>query len=136
MTIDNRQMMFLPFVAVAAAGARVAFHNSDPFPHNVFSPDNEKFNLGNLPQSGTRTRVFEHPGAYTLLCNLHPGMIGYLLVTPTTHFARVDAKGTYQLKDVPVGTYRVTAWAPRMTAATQSVTVTQGSVTANFEIHR
>ena len=31
-------MNFIPFVSVAAVGAKVVFANSNPFPHNVFSP--------------------------------------------------------------------------------------------------
>lgn len=36
-TVDNRQMTFAPYIAVVPVGGRVTFHNSDPFPHNVFS---------------------------------------------------------------------------------------------------
>jgi plastocyanin len=135
-TISNRQMNFIPFVQVVAVGGRVSFANEDPFPHNVFSPDNEKFNLGNIPQNGAHQRVFSKPGAYSLLCNLHPGMLGYLLVVPTTHYARVDAKGKFLMKHVPAGTYRVSAWAPRQTTMTQSVTVTDADATVNFDLHR
>ena len=39
-TIDNRQMNFVPFVSAVAVGGKVVFANLDPFPHNVFSPDN------------------------------------------------------------------------------------------------
>lgn len=135
-TIANRQMNFIPFVAVAAVGGKVQFTNEDPFPHNVFSPDNEKFNMGNLPQNGAHSRVFKNPGAYSLLCNLHPGMLGYLVVTPSTWFARTDPKGKFEMKHVPSGTYKVTAWAPRQTPSTQSVTVTDGDVAVNFDLHR
>jgi plastocyanin len=135
-TIDNRQMNFIPFVQVVAVGGRVVFSNEDPFPHNVFSPDNEKFNVGNIPQNGSHQRVFSKPGAYSLLCNLHPGMLGYLLVVPTTHYARADAKGKFTMKHVPAGSYRVSAWAPRQTPVTQSVTVTDADATVNFDLHR
>jgi plastocyanin len=135
-TIANRQMNFIPYVAVAAVGARVVFTNEDPFPHNVFSPDNEKFNMGNIPQNGAHVRVFKQPGAYSLLCNLHPGMLGYLMVTPSAWFARVDGKGHFLMKHVPNGTYRVTAWAPRQTPVTQSVTVADADATVAFDLHR
>jgi plastocyanin len=135
-TIANRQMNFIPYVAVGAVGAKVVFTNEDPFPHNVFSPDNEKFNMGNIPQNGAHVRVLKQPGAYSLLCNLHPGMLGYLLVTPSAWFARVDAKGHFLMKHVPNGTYRVTAWAPRQTPVTQSVTVADADVTVSFDLHR
>jgi plastocyanin len=135
-TILNRQMAFAPFVQVVASGGKVVFGNADPFPHNVFSPDNEKFNLGNIAQNTAHARVFPNPGAYSLLCNLHPGMLGYLLVTPSPWFARTDAKGKFALKHVPPGTYKVTAWAPRQAPVTQSVTVTDGDVTIDFDLHR
>jgi len=135
-TVANRQMNFIPFVAVAAVGGKVVFTNEDPFPHNVFSPDNDKFNLGNIPQNGAHGRVFKNPGAYSLLCNLHPGMLGYLVVTPSTWFARTDAKGKFEMKHVPSGTYHVTAWAPRQAPVTQAVTVADGDVNVNFDLHR
>jgi plastocyanin len=135
-TVSNSQMNFIPYIAVASVGAKVVFTNIDPFPHNVFSPDNEKFNMGNIPQNGAHVRIFKTPGAYSLLCNLHPGMLGYLLVTPTAWHVRTDAKGHFDLKHVPSGTYKVTAWAPRQTPVTQSVTVGDGDVTVNFDLHR
>jgi plastocyanin len=135
-TIANRQMNFLPYLSVAAVGAKVVFTNEDPFPHNVFSPDGEKFNMGNIPQSGSHVRTFKQPGAYSLLCNLHPGMLGYLFVTPSAWAVRTDGKGHYAMKHVPAGTYRVTAWAPREAPVTQSVTVADADVTSNFELHK
>lgn len=135
-TIDNRMMNFIPFVSVVATGGKVIFTNEDPFPHNVFSPDGDKFNMGNIPQHGAHQRVFHTPGAYSLLCNLHPGMLGYLLVTPSTWWAKTDAKGHFVMKHVPNGTYKVTAWAPRQAPVTQSITVADADATINFDLHR
>ena len=135
-TIMNRQMAFIPFVAVIAAGGKIVFGNADPFPHNVFSPDNERFNVGIIQQNTAHARTFSNPGAYSLLCNLHPGMLGYVLVTPSPWFARTDAKGKFALKHVPPGTYKVTGCAPRQTPVTESVTITDGDVPLNFDLHR
>jgi plastocyanin len=135
-TIANKMMNFTPYVSVVAAGGKAIFVNEDPFPHNVFSPDNEKFNMGNIPQNGAHARAFHNPGAYSLLCNLHPGMLGYLLVTPSTWASKTDAKGKFVMKHVPNGTYKISAWAPREAPVTQSVTVADGDVTVNFDLHR
>jgi plastocyanin len=135
-TIANRQMNFIPYVTVAGVGAKVVFTNEDPFPHNVFSPDNDKFNMGNIPQNGARAHVFKSAGVYSLLCNLHPGMLGYLLVTPSAWFARADANGRFTMKHVPSGSYRITAWAPRQKPITQDVKVADGDVEVDFELHR
>jgi plastocyanin len=136
-SIVNQQMRFAPFVAVTEVGSKVAFVNGDPFPHNIFSPDNEKFNLGMIPQKSTRTREFATAGAYSLLCNLHPNMLGYLLVVPNGGwYAKADAAGQYAIKRVPKGTYKVTAWAPRQVAVTQTVTVGDGDAKVDFDLHR
>jgi plastocyanin len=134
--VDNRQMNFVPFIAVIPVGGKVTFTNSDPFPHNVFSPDGEKFNMGNIAQNAAASRVFEHSGAYTLLCNLHPGMLGYVFVAPTPYFVRTDAKGKYTFKDVPMGSYRVGAWGPRQVPMTVDVMVHEAEAHADFDLHR
>ena len=134
--IDNQQMSFAPFITVLPAGGKVTFANSDPFPHNVFSPDAEKFNMGTIAQHQAVAHVFPKSGAYTLLCNLHPGMLGYIVVTPSSYFGKTDAKGHYAIKAVPPGTHQVTAWSPRLPLATQSVTAKGGDATLDFELHR
>lgn len=134
--INNRQMSFTPFVTVIPAGGKITFTNSDPFPHNVFSPDADKFNMGTINQNQGMVHVFPKPGAYSLLCNLHPGMLGYLVVAPSSYFGKADAKGHYTIKAVPPGTYKATAWAPRLATTTQPVVVKAGDATLDFELHR
>ncbi len=135
-TVVNRTMTFSPFISVVPVGGRGVFRNDDPFPHNVFSPDNERFNLGMIAQHAAVAHVFKSAGVYTLLCNLHPGMLGYFIVPPSSYFAKTDAQGHYSIKNVPPGTYKVTAWAPRQQPFTQPVTVKDGDVPLNFDIHR
>jgi plastocyanin len=135
-TIDNRTMTFSPFVSVVPVGGKVTFRNDDPFPHNVFSPDSGGFNIGMVAQHASSTRIFKKETSYALLCNLHPGMLGYLVVVPSGYFAKSDAHGAYALKDVPPGTYKITAWAPRTQPVTQSVVVKDGEISLDFELHR
>jgi hypothetical protein len=135
-TISNRMMTFIPYVSVVPVGGKGIFRNDDPFPHNVFSPDNERFTLGMIPQRAAAVRSFKTPGYYTLLCNLHPGMLGYLVVTPSSYYAKADAHGHYSIKNVPPGTYKITAWAPRQQPVTQPVTVKEGDIAVDFDIHR
>ena len=134
--IDNQGMAFIPFVTVIPVGGKVTFSNSDPFPHNVFSSDAEKFNMGTISQHQALVHAFTKPGEYSLLCNLHPGMLGYVVVAPSSYFAKTDGKGHYAIKNVPPGTYKATAWSPRLPTATQSVTVKDGDATLDFELHR
>ncbi len=134
-TVDNHQMNFAPYVAVVTAGSVVTFLNQDPFPHNVFSPDHERWDIGQVPMHGSKTRKFEKSGAYTLLCNLHPNMKGYVVVVPSAAFAKADSSGAWSIKDMAPGTYKITAWAPGVQPLTRSVTVA-GDVTVAFELKR
>ncbi|HEY5955371.1 MAG TPA: plastocyanin/azurin family copper-binding protein, partial [Polyangiaceae bacterium] len=92
-TMDNRRMAFVPHVVTITAGAKVTFKNSDPFPHNVFSADNERWDMGVIPAGGTRQKKFDRPGIYTALCNMHPNMKAYIVVMPTSYFAKVELSG-------------------------------------------
>ena len=133
--IDNHDMSFMPLISVITAGGTVTFENSDPLVHNAFSPDNEKWDLGTIPQNGVVTKKFDSPGVYSVLCNLHQSMLAYVVVAPSSYFAKTASDGKFAIVGVPPGTYKLTAWAPRRTPSTQSVTVTaSGDVVANFKI--
>ncbi len=132
--VDNKQMAFFPFIAVMAVGGKATFHNSEAFPHNIFANDPEKFDLGNLAPNSTKTRVFNKAGAYTLLCNLHPSMIGYLFVSPSTVYATADQSGKFRIKAAPGGSWHINAWAPRMKGTAKSITVAGAETTVDFTL--
>jgi plastocyanin len=134
-TIDNHDMAFVPFISVVVAGGTVTFGNTDPFVHNAFSPDGEGWNVGDIPSHGTVPKTFDKPNVYSVLCNLHKNMLAYLVVTPSSYFTKVGADGKYVLS-VPPGTYRVTAWSPRLKPQTQSITVADAATTLDFDLSR
>lgn len=132
-TVDVKGKVFSPGIAVVSAGGTVTFGNLDALTHHVFSPDVPNWDTGYLQKDGKATHAFPTAGAYALLCNIHPEMIGYVLVIPSTSYARLRDDGKYAMTGVAPGTYRATAWAPHMQPASQSVTIGAGSVaTANF----
>jgi plastocyanin len=135
-TIDNKGMMFEPHITVIAAGGTVKFTNSDSVPHNVFSPDNDKFDLGTVAPGGSATRTFSNPGVYSLLCNIHPDMLGYLVVIPSSYYSVTGADGKFSIAGVPDGTYTAVAWSEKLPQATQKVTVSGGAATGSFDLHR
>lgn len=134
--IDQRSMLFLPYVTAITVGGTVAFNNNDPFPHNVYTPDGEKFNLGLVSQGVRRTRTFNRPGVYRMLCNLHPAMLAYVVVVPSSYFAVTDGKGAFSIKDVPEGTYKLTAWASGAAQDTQQVKVSGADAVVNPSLHK
>ncbi|MFI5299070.1 MAG: carboxypeptidase regulatory-like domain-containing protein [Polyangiales bacterium] len=133
--LDNHDMTFVPFITVITAGGTVTFGNTDPFPHNAFSSDGEGWDIGSIPTHGAIAKTFEKPNFYSVLCNLHKSMLAYIVVTPSSYFAKTDADGKFTL-GAPPGTYKVTAWSPRLKPMTKPVTVTTGEVTLNFDLAR
>jgi plastocyanin len=132
-TIEVHRKAFRPFITVVTTGASVTFGNKEPLAHHVFSPDMKELDTGFLKQDETAVRKFDTTGVFPLLCNVHPEMLAYLLVIPSTYFGQVGTNGEYVIPNVPPGTYKATAWAPRIPTVTQSVTVgPSGAVTANF----
>jgi plastocyanin len=134
--INVHHKEFSPFISVITTGGTVTFGNKDALTHHVFSPDLQQWDTGYLGKNDTAGRTFDSPGAVALLCNIHPEMLGYVLVIASTYFGKLGSDGKYVIASVPPGTYKATAWAPRMPTKTQSVTVgPTGAVTANFELH-
>jgi plastocyanin len=127
MTMDQAKMQFVPHVLPVVSGATVKFLNDDPTAHNVFSPDNEKFNLGTWPQGQTKDYTFskcaKFPCAYALLCRVHPEMEGYVVVLQNPFFAVSGKDGHYEIDGVPAGSYTVAVWHAKAKAAPKPVTV-------------
>ncbi|HTT22587.1 MAG TPA: plastocyanin/azurin family copper-binding protein [Candidatus Sulfotelmatobacter sp.] len=97
--IDQKGLLFQPHVAAVPVGATVEFLNSDKVAHNIFWPaisGNKKLshNMGTWPSGQKREFKFDAAGVVPLLCNVHPEMSAYIVVTPTPYFADVAAMGS------------------------------------------
>jgi len=138
--MDQKSLLFQPHLLVAPVGATVEFLNSDKVAHNIFWPainGNKKLghNLGTWPTGEKRAFKFDTPGIVPLLCNVHPEMSGFIIVTPTPFYAESDASGSYKIADVPNGSYSVTAWREGMKVQTKPVTVS-GDATLDFALSK
>lgn len=135
--MDQKGLKFVPHVLVVLKGTTVDFLNSDPVGHNVYWPSiggNKKLahNMGTWPQGQRKSFQFNDPGVASLLCNVHPEMSGYLVVSPTPYFAVTDKDGNFEIKDVPPGNYTLTTWSEEGKPTSQAVDVT--AATANVEL--
>ncbi len=136
--MDQKAVLFQPHVLVLPVGATVDFQNSDNVAHNVFWPSiagnkKDSHNLGTWPKGQVRNFKFDKAGAVPLLCNVHPEMSGFLIVTPTPYFAETDAAGNFTIADVPAGTYTLITWHEGMKSQSKPVTV-GGDVTVDFSL--
>jgi plastocyanin len=138
--IDQKGLMFTPHLTVVEQGTTVEFLNSDKVAHNVFWPSvggNKKLthNLGTWPQGEKRPFKFDNPGAVPLLCNVHPEMAAYVIVSPTPYFATTDKSGAYKIENIPDGSYTVTAWHEGAKNQTKPVAVA-GDSKADFTLSK
>lgn len=119
---------FTPRVLPIMVGTTVAWPNEDDIYHNAFSiSDAQPFDLG-LYKDETKKVVFEKPGRVDVYCSIHKDMHCIVLVLENPWFAATDARNRYEIKDVPPGVYRLTAWHDRLPRQTQEVTVTADGV--------
>ena len=138
--MDQKGLLFQPHIMVVQLGTTVDFLNSDNVQHNVFWPSvggdkKAGHNLGTWPKGEKRGYKFDHAGVAPLLCNVHPEMGGYIVVSPSPYFAETDDSGAYKIDDVPDGTYNVTVWHEGAKPQTKSITVS-GSTKADFTVSK
>jgi plastocyanin len=137
-TMKQENKQFSPSVLVVQKGTTVQFPNLDAFFHNVFSmtPDNS-FDLGSYRQGETKMVTMSKPGVVNVYCNMHPQMVGRILVVPNGNFVRAGQDGFFRISNVPVGRHRVVAWAPdaKPVVAEAEVSDTEAA-TLEFELKK
>ena len=99
--MDQKGLVFAPHIMVVQQGTTVEFLNSDTVQHNVFwtaigSDKKAGHNLGTWPKGEKRSFTFDKAGVVPVLCNVHPEMAGYVIVSPTPYFAETDDSGKLQ----------------------------------------
>jgi plastocyanin len=137
-TMKQEGKQFLPSVLVVQKGTTVQFPNLDAFFHNVFSvtPDNS-FDLGSYRQGETKGVTMSKQGVVSVYCNMHPQMVGHILVVPNGNFVRAGKDGFFRISNVPVGRPRIVAWAPdAQPVATDAEVSDAEAVTVELELKK
>jgi hypothetical protein len=106
--------MFTERVTAARVGDTIVVKNPAPVPHNFFwssanngeenktIPKNEEYKLPN-------PLVAEGP-PIQYKCTIHGWMTGYVRIFDHPYFAVTDAEGKFEIKNAPVGKYRIVYW--------------------------
>jgi plastocyanin len=134
--MSQKGLVFAPHILPVLKGTTVDFTNDDTVAHNVFSPPGSatRFNLGLYGPGIKKTVAFNNLGVVTLLCNVHPDMLGYIIVLQNPYFALTDNSGKYEIKNVPPGKYKLMVWHEKLKETSKEVTVQGGkTVTVYFE---
>lgn len=126
--IDQKGCMFIPHVAVAQAGQKVIFKNSDAVLHNVRSESkiNKAFNIAQPIQGMTSTKIFAEPETgIKMRCDVHFWMTSYVHVLGHSFYGVTGDDGSFKIKGLPAGTYTVEVWHEKLGAQTAQVTVAE-----------
>jgi plastocyanin len=111
LTMAQESKRFTPRVLIVPRQGTVEFPNNDPVYHNVFSVSGaNRFDLGLYRSGASKSRSFGEPGLVRVYCNIHPQMVGFLLVVDTAFAAVTDRDGGFRFDGVPAGSWTLKAW--------------------------
>ncbi len=125
-TLDQQGCRYRPHVVGIRAGQPLEIVNSDPTLHNVnaMAKVNRGFNFGQPMQGIKNTATFTAPEVMVRIkCDVHGWMNAFVGVLEHPYFAVTTGGGTFELKNVPAGTYTVEAWHEKLGTQTESVTI-------------
>jgi len=104
-------------VLIVPVGSTVSFPNKDKVRHHVYSfSAPKKFELKLYGRDETRSVTFDKPGAVSLGCNIHDGMIAFIFVSDTPFAAKTGADGSATVQDAPTGASTLLVWHPDLKA--------------------
>lgn len=123
-TINQRDMQFVPSVVVVPVGSTIAFGNLDPFRHHVYSfSPTRRFELKLFGAGQTRPVTFERAGLVAIGCNIHDAMQGFIHVVSTPFVRKTDATGRVVIRGLPGGTHNVRVWHAQLRAPGNQLTL-------------
>lgn len=137
---DNAQCRFVPRIGVVSVGQSLKIGNVDQVGHNVNAAllANDPFNVL-LPPNANVVKTFKAAERVPMpvTCNIHPWMLGHLVVAPTPYVAVTSERGTFKIENLPVGQWQFRIWHERagfiddVTIANQKVAWPKGLVDVN-----
>jgi plastocyanin len=102
---------FTPRVVAVPVHSTVEFPNVDPIYHNVFSVSGgNRFDLGLYKSGASKEKTFEEPGLVRVYCNIHPQMVGFVMVVDSDRSAVTGPDGAFRFDGLPSGSYVLHAW--------------------------
>jgi plastocyanin len=123
--IDQKGCLYQPHVLAMQTNQPLEVVNDDNTTHNIHPvpANNREWNKAEPPGAKTEETFAREEIAIPVKCNIHPWMRGYVAVFKHPYFAVTSKDGTFDLKNLPPGTYTIKAWHEKLGTASQTVTV-------------
>src|SRR5579872_4668198 len=123
--ITQKGCLYEPHVMAVQANQPIEVVNDDPTSHNIHPTpaNNREWNKAELPGAKVEEAFAREEIAIPVKCNIHPWMRGYIAVLKNPYFAVSKADGSFDLPQLPPGTYTIKAWHEKLGTSTQTITV-------------
>ncbi len=123
--IEQKGCQYQPHVLAVRANQRLEVVNDDPTAHNIHPTptNNREWNKAELPGAKLEEAFAREEVAIPVKCNIHPWMRGYIAVFKHPYFIVTKDDGSFQLPNLPPGTYTIKAWHEKLGTATQTITI-------------
>jgi len=123
--IEQKGCLYEPHVLAMQANQPLEVVNDDPVMHNIhpMPNNNREWNKAEVPGSKIDESFPRPEIAIPVKCNLHPWMRGYIAVFKHPYFVVKGKDGSFDLSNLPPGSYTLTAWHEKLGTMTQKITV-------------
>lgn len=123
--VEQKGCMYEPHVTAVRAHQTLEVVNDDATSHNIHPQpaNNREWNKAEPPGSKMEDSFAREEIAIPVKCNVHPWMKGYIAVFKHPYYAVTGKDGSFDLRDLPPGTYTIKAWHEKLGTATQNVTI-------------
>lgn len=124
--LTQKGCMYDPHVLGIMVNQPLEVVNDDPVLHNihVVARENDSWNRSETAGMQPFEETFTHPELGVVIkCNVHPWMRAFAFVFSHPYFDVTTKTGTFDLKDLPPGTYTIEAWQEKYGAQDQTVTI-------------
>ena len=125
-TLDQRGCQYHPHVFGIQTGQDLKIVNSDGTLHNIHALPklNAEFNIGQPFPKMETVKKFDKPEVpVRFKCDVHKWMGAYCGVFSHPFYATTNDQGTFEIKNLPPGTYTIEAWHEKYGTQDQTVTV-------------
>ena len=126
--IDQKGCHYQPHTQIIAKGSELQVTNSDPILHNIHSylGTSTVLNLAEPKQGMVIPKKITKAGGMTLKCDIHDFMRGAIFTADNPYAVLTGKDGTFEIKDIPPGTYEIATFHEVASPKSATVTVVAG----------